>query len=67
MDGTEYQKCPSKFFILLGYIDKVYVYLYMYSKFFTNILWGLKFDVKLESWDLIFKIKIGKCVFLKSC
>ena len=28
MDGTEYQKCPSMFFILCGYIDKVYTYLY---------------------------------------
>ena len=27
-DGTEYQKCPSMFFILCGYIDKVYTYLY---------------------------------------
>ena len=29
MDGTEYQKCPLIFFILCGYIDKVYTYLYM--------------------------------------
>ena len=28
-DGTEYQKCPLKIFILCGYIDKVYTYLYM--------------------------------------
>ena len=28
-DGTEYQKCPLKFFILCGFIDKVYTYLYM--------------------------------------
>ena len=28
-DGTEYQKCPLIFFILCGYIDKVYTYLYM--------------------------------------
>ena len=27
-DGTEYKKCPSMFFILCGYIDKVYTYLY---------------------------------------
>ena len=27
-DGTGYQKCPSIFFILCGYIDKVYTYLY---------------------------------------
>ena len=29
MGWTEYQKCPSNFFILCGYIDHVYVYLYM--------------------------------------
>ena len=29
MDGTEYQKCPLKIFILCWYIDKVYTYLYM--------------------------------------
>ena len=28
MDGMGYQKCPSIFFILCGYIDKVYTYLY---------------------------------------
>ena len=28
-DGTEYQKCPLIFFILCGYIHKVYTYLYM--------------------------------------
>ena len=28
-DGTEYQKCPLKIFILCWYIDKVYTYLYM--------------------------------------
>ena len=28
-DGTEYQKCPLIFFILCGYIDKVYTYFYM--------------------------------------
>ena len=26
--GTGYQKCPLNFFILCGYIDYVYVYLY---------------------------------------
>ena len=41
--GTEYQKCPSIFFILCGYIDKVYTYLYIYiySKIVTNILMSL--------------------------
>ena len=42
VDGTEYQKCPSIFFILCGYIDHVYVYLYIYSKNVTNILMGFK-------------------------
>ena len=31
-DGTEYQKCPSNFFILCEYIENVYTYLYIYSK-----------------------------------
>ena len=31
MDGLDgNQKCPLKFFILCGYIDKVYTYLYRY-------------------------------------
>ena len=30
VDGTEYQKCSFIFFILCGYIDKVYTYLYRY-------------------------------------
>ena len=31
MDGwTEYQKCPSNFFILCEYIEHVYTYLYIY-------------------------------------
>ena len=42
MDGTEYKKCPSNFFILCGTIEEVNIYLYMYSKFVTNILMGLK-------------------------
>ena len=41
-DGTEYQKCPSIFFILRGYIDHVYMYLYVSSKIVTNILMGFK-------------------------
>ena len=39
---TGYQKCPLKFFILCGYIDKVYTYLYMSKKIVTNILMGFK-------------------------
>ena len=32
MDGTEYQTCPLIFFILCGYIEKVYTYLYVYLR-----------------------------------
>ena len=56
---TEYQKCPLSFFILCGYIDKVYFYLltYIYSqKLSPAFLWVSKFDVKLESGGMIFKI-----------
>ena len=42
LDGTEYQKCPSIFFILCGYIDHVYIYLYMEQKSVTNIVMGFK-------------------------
>ena len=51
-DRTEYQKCPSMFFILCAYIEHVYIYLlyilyyvyslYIYSKIVTNILIGFK-------------------------
>ena len=40
MDGwdgwTEYQKCPSIFFILCRYIDHVYICLYIYIYIFKN-------------------------------
>ena len=39
-DGN--QKCPSMFFILRGYIETVYIYLYIYSKIAANILIGFK-------------------------
>ena len=46
MDGwmgwMEYQKCPSNFFILYGYIENVYTYLYIYTIIVTKILMGLK-------------------------
>ena len=44
-DGwTEYQSCPSNFFILCEYIELVYTYLYLYiyTKIVTKILMGLK-------------------------
>ena len=37
-DGTEYIKCPSMLFILCGYIENVYIYLYL--KIVPNILMG---------------------------
>ena len=39
---TGYQKCPSIFFILCGYIEHVYIYLYIFSKIAANILIGFK-------------------------
>ena len=46
MDGMEYQKCSSMFFMLCGYIEHVYIHLYIYSKIAANIIMGFKFDVK---------------------
>jgi hypothetical protein len=54
-DGTGYQKCPSIFFILSGYIGKVYIYLYLYSKFVTNTLMGLKIQFQVEELEYVFK------------
>ena len=39
---TGMKKCPSIFFLLYAYTDYVYIYLYMSSKFVTDILMGLK-------------------------
>ena len=36
-------------------LNKVFIYLYMQSKFGIQILMVLKFDLKLGSWDLIIK------------
>ena len=41
-DGTEYQKCPSNFFILCEYIVNLNTYIYPCSKFVTNFVMGLK-------------------------
>ena len=61
---TGYQKCPSIFFILCGYTDHVYMYLYIYTqKLSPTFLWVSKFDVKLEGGGIIFKITICRCVF----
>ena len=59
VDGfTEYQKCPSIFFILCWYIDHVYVYLSIYSqKLSPTFFWVSKFDVKLRSGGIILKLQ----------
>ena len=64
-DGAGYQKCPSMFFILCGYIEHVYVYLYIFSKNFTNILMGLKIWCQVGGGVgvKIFKITIGRWLF----
>ena len=60
MDGwTEYQKCPSMFFILSGYIDKVYTYITCNKKLSPTFLWVSKFDIKLRVGEQNFKITAG--------
>ena len=57
MGWTEYQKCPSIFFSLCGYIDHVDVYLHIYSqKLSPTYLCVSKFDFKLGSGGILFKI-----------
>ena len=46
-DGMVYQKCPSNFFILCGYIEHVYTYFYIYSKIVNKILMGFKISCKV--------------------
>ena len=61
MGWTGYQMGPPIFFLLCPYIDKVYINLYRFAiKIVTNILVVSKFDVKLESYDLIFKMPMEK-------
>ena len=43
-----YQNCPSILFITLGYIDHLYMYLYIKSKFSEIFLWVSTFNVKLR-------------------
>ena len=47
MGWMEYQKCPSNFFIICGYIEHVYTYLYIYSKIVTNILIAFKISCQV--------------------
>ena len=47
-DGN--QKCPLKFFILFGYIDYIYIYIYLLIyeiKVVTNILMGFKISCQV--------------------
>ena len=53
-DGMEYQKCASNLFILCEYIEHVYIFLYIYSKIFTNILMGFK--IFMSGWGSWSKI-----------
>ena len=58
---------PLIFFILCGYIDKLYTYLYMLQKIVTNILMGFKILCQVEDLESFFKITLCTCVFEKSC
>ena len=61
MDGwTEYQKCPSMFYILSGYIDKVYTYITCNKKLSPTSLWVSKFDIKLGVVIKKFKFTAGR-------
>ena len=51
MDGTEYQKCPSNFFILCRDIAFI-----CSRKLSPTFLWDSKFDVKLGSGAMISKL-----------
>ena len=63
-DGTEYQKCPSIFFILCGYIDKLNTYLYILLKIVPNILMGFKILCQVEDFEYFFQ-NYNIYVFLK--
>ena len=53
---TGYQKFPSIFFILCGYIKYVYIYLYIYTEKLSPIfLWVSKFDAKLGVLENYFR------------
>ena len=62
VDGPE--KCPLNFFILCGYLEHVYIYLYTKWKLSPTFLWVSKFDVKLGVWVKNFKIRAGRRLFL---
>ena len=55
MDGTEYQKFPSNFFILFEYIENVYTYLDMYSKIVKNNLMDFKISCQIGGRGQKFK------------
>ena len=57
MDGwTEYQKCPSMFFILCRYIEHVYIYtyIYIYSIIAANNPMGFKIWCQVGVWGTQF-------------
>ena len=58
LDGPE--KCPLNFFILCGYIDYVYIYLYTKLKLSPIFLWVSKFHVKLGVMIKNLKITAGR-------
>ena len=66
VDWTEYQMGPWIFFILCVYIHTVYTYLFFNQKLSPTFIWVSKFDVKLRSWDFMFKSPIGNSDFEKS-
>ena len=59
-----HQKCPLNFFILCGYIDKIYIYLYTKLKLSPTFLWVSKFDVKLGVVIKNFKFTAGRWFFI---
>ena len=62
-----YQKCPSNFFILCGYIGNVYIYIYIYTclKFVTNFVMGLKISCQVGEFEFHFQNSYGKMCFWK--
>ena len=50
-NGRGYQMCPSMLFILYGYMEYVYIciYIYMYFRVVTNILMGFKIRCQVGS------------------
>ena len=59
-----YQRCTSIFFVLSGYINYVYIYLFIDTKKLSPTFFGVsKFYVKRGSWDMILKITLCSYAF----